>query len=113
MSSSRTLPSGSVDVLLLKAISWGPRHGFAISRWLQTHSSGAFRLDDAALYQGLHRSERNGWVSSEWGPSENNRRAKYYTLTAKGEQHLRAESTAWRDWATALFSVLDLRTSEG
>jgi PadR family transcriptional regulator PadR len=112
-SATRNLPSGSVDVLLCKALSWGPMHGFGVSRWLRTHSAGAFQLDDAVLYQGLHRAERHGWVTAEWRPSENHRRAKYYHLTEAGHQRLRDESTAWREWATALFAVLDIRTAEG
>jgi len=110
---TRDLPSGSVDILLLKALSWGPRHGFGIARWLEERSDGALGLDDAALYQGLHRVERRGWVSAEWGPSENNRRAKFYRLTPAGRKQLRAEATAWRAWVAALGKVLDARTAEG
>lgn len=109
---ARDLPPGSVDVLLLKALSWGPRHGFGISRWLHARSDGALGLDDAALYQGLHRIERHGWVAAEWAASEHNRRAKYYRLTADGRKRLRAETTAWRGWVAALCKVLDARSAE-
>lgn len=108
----RDLPSGSVDVLLLKALSWGPQHGFWVSRWVRARSDGALGLDDAALYQGLHRCERRGWVTSEWGISENNRRAKYYELTPEGRSQLRADAAAWRGWVVALTKILDARTAE-
>ncbi|NOT08333.1 MAG: PadR family transcriptional regulator [Gemmatimonadales bacterium] len=101
------LPAGSVDVLLLKALSWNPMHGYGISRWLKAESSGAFGLEDAALYQGLHRLERQGWVTSEWGASETNRRAKFYSITPQGKRQLREASAAWRAYASALFKVLD------
>ena len=107
------LPAGSVDLLLLKALSWGPMHGYGISTWLRERTGESLSLDDAALYQGLHRIERHGWVSSEWGPSENNRRAKYYQLTAGGRRQLRAETTAWRAWVEALFRVLDAPSPAG
>ncbi len=106
------LPAGSVDVLLLKALSFGPMHGFAVSRWVRARSEGSFLLEDAALYQGLHRMERQRWVESFWGPSENNRRAKFYRLTAAGRRRLKSETDAWRAWAAALFRVLDARSAE-
>ncbi len=105
------LPSGSVDILLLKALSWGPRHGFAISRWVRARSDDALLLEDAALYQGLHRLERQDAVVSDWGPSENNRRAKFYRLTPGGRRRLRDETAAWRALAQALFRVLDARSA--
>jgi PadR family transcriptional regulator len=110
---ARELPSGSVDILLLKALSWGPQHGFGVSRWLAARSDGALGLDDAALYQGLHRIERRGWATADWAPSENNRRAKYYRLTPEGRKQLRVETAAWRAWVEALGKVLDARTAEG
>jgi len=106
------LLQGTVDVLLLKTLSWGPLHGFGVSKWIRHRTDGVLHLDDAALYQGLHRLERKGWVASEWGLSESNRRAKYYKLTPLGRQQLRAESATWREYAAAVFRVLDARTSE-
>jgi transcriptional regulator len=105
------LPSGSVDILLLKALSWGPMHGFAISRWVRERSDDALTLEDAALYQGLHRLHRQGAIESEWGPSENNRRARYYKLTTAGRRQLREETAEWRALAQALFQVLDARSA--
>jgi transcriptional regulator len=101
------LMQGTVDVLILKALSWQPQHGFAISRWIRERTRGLLQLEDAALYQALHRLERKGWLTSEWGPSENNRRAKYYQLTGAGRRQLRVESSTWRDYAAAVFRVLD------
>ena len=108
---SEVLPSGSVDILLLKALSWGPRHGFAISRWVRERSDEALALEDAALYQGLHRLHRQGAIESEWGPSENNRRARFYRLTPAGRRRLREETAEWRALAKALFQVLDARSA--
>ena len=105
------LPSGSVDILLLKALSWGPMHGFAISRWVRERSDDALTLEDAALYQGLHRLHRQGAIESEWAPSENNRRARYYKLTSAGRRQLREETAEWRALAQALFQVLDARSA--
>ncbi len=100
---------GTVDLLVLKTLSWGEMHGYAISEWLRERSDGALRVEDAALYQALHRLERQGVIASEWGASENNRRARYYRLTARGRARLRADGTAFRDFARAVLVVLDAR----
>ncbi len=101
------LLQGTVDVLILKAVSWQPQHGFAIAKWIRGRTEGVLALDDAALYQGLHRLERKGWLSAEWGVSDNNRRAKFYQLTPDGRRQLRVESTTWRTYTAAVFRVLD------
>ncbi len=101
------LLQGTVDVLILKTLSWQPMHGFAISRWIRQRTDGVLGLEDAALYQALHRLERKVWVESAWGLSENNRRAKYYQLTSAGRAQLRAETTTWRRYAAAVASVID------
>ncbi len=101
------LLQGTVDVLILKALSWQPQHGFAIAKWIRERTEGVLQLDDAALYQGLHRLERKGWLASEWGQSDNNRRAKYYHLTATGRRQLRTELATWRTYTSAVFRVLD------
>ena len=106
------LMQGTVDVLILKALSWQPQHGFAIARWIRERTQGVLHLDDAALYQALHRLERKGWLASEWGPSENNRRAKFYQLTATGRRQLRVEASTWRDYSAAVFRVLDATAME-
>jgi PadR family transcriptional regulator PadR len=101
------LLKGTLDVLLLKTLGWGPMHGYAVSRWIRQRTDDVLAVEDAALYQALHRLERKGWITSEWGYSENNRRAKYYQLTAAGRRQLRAETAMWRLYATAVFKVLE------
>jgi PadR family transcriptional regulator PadR len=103
-----TLLPGTVDVLILKTLTWGPMHGYALSNLVRQRSDGSFSLEDAALYQGLHRLERRGLVESEWGLSDNNRRAKFYSLTTAGRAALRAELAELRRYTTALFKVLEL-----
>lgn len=98
---------GTVDVLILKTLSWGAMHGYAITRWVARTSGGALEVEGAALYQGLHRLERKRLIRSEWGVSENNRRAKYYALTPEGRRALREEGTAFRTFASAVLTVLD------
>ena len=100
------LLQGTLDVLVLKTLSWGPRHGYAVARWIRDTSAGAIRVEDRALYVALHRLEARGWLASEWGLSENNRRAKYYRLTAQGERQLRAKTSYWTDYADAVFRIL-------
>jgi PadR family transcriptional regulator, regulatory protein PadR len=102
---------GTLDVLVLKTLSWEPMHGYAIAGWIGQRTGGALAVDDAALYKALHRLEDQGHVESEWGLSENNRRAKYYRLTAQGRRQLRAESSAWRAYAAAVAAVLEAATS--
>ena len=101
------LMHGTLDVLVLKTLSWGPSHGYAISRAIERRTAGVFEIEDAALYKALHRLERSEAIDSEWGVSENNRRAKYYRLTPAGARALRAEVTTWRKYAAAVTSVLE------
>jgi PadR family transcriptional regulator PadR len=101
------LIKGTLDVLILKALSFGALHGYAVSRWVRDQTAGVLEIEDAALYQALHRLEKRELVVSEWGHSENNRRAKYYELTARGRKRLEAEDAHWRMYAQAVFKVLD------
>ena len=101
------LLQGTLDVLILKTLSWGAMHGYAVSRWIRQRTDDVLAVEDAALYQALHRLERKGWIESEWGLSENNRRAKYYQLTSQGRQELRAEAQTWRRYAEAVFKVIE------
>jgi PadR family transcriptional regulator PadR len=103
------LVKGSLDVLVLKGLSWGPMHGFEITSWLEAHSNGRIDVDDSALYQALHRMEERGLVEAEWGVTENNRRARYYRITAAGRAHLRAESARWVRYAETVTSILTAR----
>ncbi len=107
MGASASLLQGTVDVLILKTLQHGPMHGYAVSRLIRERTEGVVGLDDAALYQALHRLASKSWIEAEWGLSENNRRAKYYQVTPKGREQLRAETAAWRRYATAVLSVLD------
>ena len=97
---------GTLDILVLKALSGRPLHGFEISLWLDEHSDGSLHLDDSALYQCLHRLEDRGHVAGEWGTSENNRRARFYRLTASGRAHLSGESGRLVAYARTILSML-------
>jgi PadR family transcriptional regulator PadR len=105
--STLTLLQGTVDLLILRALQAGPAHGYAVSRWVRERTDGVLSMEDAALYQALHRLEAKGWIESEWGLSENNRRAKYYGLTADGRRQLRNEVSVWRRYAEAVFKVIE------
>jgi transcriptional regulator len=103
------LLQGTLDVLVLKTLSWGPRHGYAVARWIKETSDGTFAVEDRALYVALHRLEERRWVESAWGLSENNRRAKYYELTAAGRRHLEQKASEFTAYATAMFRILEAR----
>jgi PadR family transcriptional regulator len=100
------LLQGTLDVLILKALTWGPQHGYGVARWIRTTSADTILVEDRALYVALHRLEENGWVDSEWGVSENNRKARYYRLTRGGRRALHAKSADWTTYANAVFKVL-------
>jgi transcriptional regulator len=95
-----------VDVLILKTLTWSTMHGYAISQWIRQQTDGALAVEDAARYQALHRLERKGWVESEWGVSDTNRRAKFYSITRDGQQQLQQDVAALRRYVDALFKVL-------
>lgn len=106
---TRTAPEllqGTVDILILRALAWQSMHGYAIAHWLDARSDGVLSVEGAALYQGLHRLERQKWIAAEWGLSENNRKAKYYALTSAGRAQLRAETSRWKAYADAVHKVL-------
>jgi PadR family transcriptional regulator PadR len=105
------LLQGTLDVLVLKTLSWGPRHGYAVARWIKDTSDGTISVEDRALYVSLHRLEERGWVESQWGLSENNRKAKYYELTAAGRRQLQAKASEFTAYAHAMFKILE--TAEG
>jgi PadR family transcriptional regulator PadR len=107
---SLPLFKGTLDLLILKALSWGAMHGYAIATWLEERSSGTLGVDDSALYQALQRMEGRGLLSAEWGTTENNRRARYYKLTAAGRQRLRTESETWLRYTKSVTSILSLAT---
>ena len=100
------LLQGTLDVLVLKTLSWGARHGYAIARALQMLTDDVLQIEEGSLYPALHRMERRGWVESEWGLSENNRRARYYKLTTEGRRQLRTEASTWSVFSQAVSKVL-------
>ncbi len=102
---------GTLDVLVLKTLCWGPMHGYAVARWLQQVTDDVLQIEEGSLYPSLHRMERKGWVESEWGLSENNRKAKYYTLTKTGRNQLAAETSTWSAFAGAVTKVLAATTA--
>ena len=99
---------GTLDVLVLKTLSWGPMHGYTIAEWIEQNGGGDLVIVDAALYKALHRLEDAGAIDSEWGLSENNRRAKYYSLTPRGRAQLRAETQTWKRYAAAVGRILEV-----
>ena len=100
------LLQGTLDLLILKTLSWGPTHGYGVARWIQQITGDVLRIEEGSLYPALHRLEKRGWIDSEWGLSENNRRAKYYRLTARGRHQLRSETSTWGAFVDAVGKVL-------
>ena len=98
---------GTLDLHVLKALSTTPLHGFGLSQWIERRAGGDLEIVDSALYKALHRLEDDGAIAAEWGVSENNRRAKYYSLTARGRQRLRAETATWKRYVVAVTNVLE------
>jgi PadR family transcriptional regulator, regulatory protein PadR len=101
------LPQGTLDLLILRTLSLGPQHGWAVSERVQQVSSDVLRIQQGSLYPALHRLERRGWIKAKWGTSENNRRAKYYELTRAGQKQLEAETDSWRKLTAAVAQVLE------
>ena len=104
---TRGLLPGTVDLVILQTLSQGPLHGFAVSRSIRARSEGILQLQDAALYQALHRIEKSGWIEAEWGVSEKGRRAKFYRLTRAGTRQLKSETSFWEKYAAAVSKVLE------
>jgi len=100
------LPQGTLDLLILRTLALEPQHGWAVAERLQQISSDVLRVQQGSLYPALHRLERRGWIKAHWGTSENNRRAKYYELTAAGRKQLERETRAWHKLAGAVADVL-------
>jgi|SRR5688500_17416223 PadR family transcriptional regulator, regulatory protein PadR len=97
---------GTLEVMILKTLTWGRMHGYGIGRWIEQQGGDALHIEEGSLYPALYRLERKGWVKGDWGLSEKNRRAKYYRLTAKGRHALDANVTTWADFAQAVGRVL-------
>jgi transcriptional regulator len=98
---------GTMELLILRALNWGPAHGFAVARWIENATEDSLDIEEGTLYPALHRMEERGLIEAEWGLSENNRRAKYYSLTERGRVQLQAQEVSWRRFARAVFLVLE------
>ena len=107
MADATELLHGTLDALILKTLAWGPRHGYAIARWLEGLGEDALRIEEGSLYPALYRLERRGWVEAEWGLSETKRRVKLYRLTAAGRERLAVETAQWGRFARAVTRILD------
>lgn len=101
---------GTLDLLVLKTLTWGPRHGYAIARWLEETTSDLLRVEDGSLYPALYRMEKQGWIRSDWRVSELGRPAKFYLITAAGRRYLRTETADWLVFAGAVTRVLNPQT---
>lgn len=101
-----SLLKGTLDALVLKALSWGSMHGFEITSWLEDRSDGRLDVEDSALYQAVHRLEERGLIDADWGLTGNNRRARYYSLTPKGRARLRADTENWLRYAETVTAIL-------
>ncbi len=100
------LVRGTLDLLILKALSWGPRHGYAVAEWIQSITDGDLLVEEGPLYTALHRLERQGWLVGTWGLSDNNRRAKYYRLSRSGRTSLHGEVSRWERYTLAIGKAL-------
>ncbi|HJZ76003.1 MAG TPA: PadR family transcriptional regulator [Vicinamibacterales bacterium] len=109
MSKPADLVQGTLDLLLLKILALEPLHGWAIAVRLKQVSGDVLQVSDGSLYPALHKLEQNGWIAAEWGPTENNRRAKYYSLTRAGRKHLEREAANWHRIAGAITQVVKLK----
>lgn len=106
MATSLGLLQGTLDLLILKTLSWGPAHGYALARWIERLTGDVLSIGEGSLYPSLHRLEERGWVQSDWRITERNRRAKFYQLTTAGRRQLRAEQAEWATFVQAVAKVL-------
>lgn len=113
MASALPLVRGTLDTLVLRALSWAPMHGFEISEWLENQSKGVLEVDDSALYQAVYRLEGKGLIDADWGTTENNRRARYYKLSAAGRAHLSVETKRWVKYAETVTTILTVAPVNG
>lgn len=104
---------GTLDFLILKTLSWGPMHGYGVARWIQQTTDDVLQIEEGSLYPSLHRMQRRGWISAEWGLSENNRHAKFYRLTAAGRRQLTAEASSWTTFVGAVAKVMQATGQPG
>lgn len=114
MTQATALLRGTLDMMILKGLSSGTRHGYAVARWIEEGTDDVLSIEEGSLYPALHRMESRGWIESEWGQSENNRRAKFYRLTKAGRARLEVETAAWARFARAVSALMGtVRLAEG
>lgn len=113
MTQNPNLVRGTLDLLILKSLTWGQLHGYGVSEWIEQVTDGSVLAEEGTLYPALHRLHDKGYVESEWGLSENNRRAKYYRLTPEGERHLEAEAASWAAYSRAVARALAVESPLG
>jgi transcriptional regulator len=101
-----SLLQGTLDVLVLRTLAWGPKHGYAVAKWIAETTEDDLQIEEGALYTALHRMEKRGWIESEWGLSDTGRRAKFYQLTGAGRQQLALQTERWARYARAVSRVL-------
>jgi transcriptional regulator len=101
---------GTLDLLILQALSWGAAHGYDVARRIETATADVLAVGEGTLYPALHRLEERGWVKASWGASENNRQAKFYTLTRRGRAQLDVETANWKRYAAAIFAALEAKS---
>jgi len=106
LTQNANLVRGTLDLLILKALTWEPRHGYGISEWIESVTGGTLLIEEGTLYPALHRLQGKGWLDSEWGLSENNRRARYYQMTDNGVRHLASEAKSWSRYTAAVAQAL-------
>lgn len=106
------LLQGTLDMLILQTLRWGPQHGYGIAQAVRAGSEDILQVETGSLYPALHRLEEQGWIGSEWRLSENNQRAKYYQLTAAGKKHLATEHSRWKQLSSAVTRLMNLKTGE-
>jgi PadR family transcriptional regulator, regulatory protein PadR len=106
MADALSLVKGTLDILVLKALSWTPMHGFEVTRWLEERSAGTLEVNDSALYQAVYRLEERGLVKADWGITENNRRARYYEITPSGRSHLAEATVRFLRYAETVSGIL-------
>jgi transcriptional regulator len=107
------LLQGTLDLIILQTLRWGPQHGYGISQAINAHSREAFKVETGSMYPALHRLERSGWIASEWKVSDNHQRAKYYRLTAAGRRQLASEQSRWTQLVDAMTSLMKPRAGKG
>ena len=107
------LLQGTLELLVLKTLSWGPMHGYGIASWIESATSDTLRIEEGSLYPALYRMTRKGWIKGKWGVSENNRRAKFYELTPEGERQFREQTSGWQRFATAVSEAIGTTQAPG